>query len=69
MILPAVVVLLNCMYLTACSVTDEASEPQEKSLHATWLILQIKSGGESNIIQLLSQTQKKVHMKNLEPKT
>lgn len=30
MILPAVVVLLNCMYLTACSVTDEASEPQEK---------------------------------------
>lgn len=26
---------LNSMYLTACSLTGEASEPQEKSQHAT----------------------------------
>lgn len=35
-----VIVLLHCVYLTACLLTNEASEPQEKSLHATWVIWQ-----------------------------
>lgn len=66
-IFPAVVVYLYCIWQSVMNADWPIFWTSRKSLHAQWLVLLFKSGSESNIIHLFSQTYAKVNERSLRP--